>query len=491
MTGETQHTGRRVVWSPQPRQRAFMSRPEDEALYGGAAGGGKSEALVMEALRQVDVGHYRALILRKSFPQLSELIDKSLRYYPRVYPGAKFNASSHTWTFPSGAKIRFGSLPHPQDRTSFQGLCYDFIGFDELTHFSREEYMYLLSRNRPGGPGTRCYVRATANPGGIGHGWVKERFITAGPPGRTVWESYPILFPDGHTEVRRRSRVFIPSTVFDNEILLRNDPEYLTRLASLPEADRKALLYGDWDSFSGQVFLEWRNNPAHYRDRIGTHVISPFRIPSDWRLYRGFDWGYRHPFSVCWFAEDKDGRLYHIRELYGCASDGHGQVLPDTGVMWTAKRIAEEIARIEREDPNLAGRPITGVADPAIFQRDGGESVGELMESGRVYWDKGDNTRLAGKQQFHNRLAFGDDGRPMLYVFSTCRHFIRTIPALVYSTVNVEDVDTAGEDHIYDAARYVLMEVPCAAPQRAALPLAGSFDPLGPDDAYASRMGWR
>lgn len=486
-------TGRRVVWAPQPRQRDFLSRPEDEALYGGAAGGGKSEALVMEALRQADIGCYRGLILRKTVPQLGELIDKSQRYYPRVYPGARYNVTTHTWTFPSGARIRFGSLPRPQDRLSYQGLAFDFIGFDELTQFEREEYMYLLSRNRPGGPGTRCCVRATANPGGIGHGWVKERFLTAGPPGRTIWESYPVVFPDGHTEMRRRSRIFIPSTVFDNEILLRNDPAYLARLAALPEADRKALLYGDWDSFSGQVFLEWRNDPAHYADRIGTHVISPFRIPPDWHLFRGFDWGYRHPFSVCWFAEDREGRLYHIRELYGCASDGHGQPLPNVGVMWTARHIAEEIRRIEREDPNLRGRPVTGVADPAIFRRDGGESVGELMEGRQVYWDKGDNTRLAGKQQFHNRLAFGEDGRPMLYVFSTCRHFIRTVPSLIYSTVNVEDVDTAGEDHIYDAARYVMMEVPCAPPRVPPVPIDRPFDPLDstPAPAYAGRMGWR
>ncbi len=481
---------RRVVWAPQPRQRIFLARPEDEALYGGAAGGGKSEALVMEALRQVGIPHFRGLILRKTYPQLTELIDKSLRYYTQAFPGAVFRETTHTWVFPSGAKVRFASLPHPRDKLNFQGLAFDYIAFDELTHFTREEYMYLLSRNRPGGPGTRCYVRATANPGGIGHGWVKERFITAGPPLRTVWEAYPVLFPDGHTERRRRSRVFVPSTVFDNGILLRNDPDYLTRLAALPQAERKALLYGDWDSFSGQVFCEWRNDPAHYRDRVGTHVIAPFRIPPDWPVYRGFDWGYRHPFSVCWFAEDRDGRLYHIRELYGCASDGHGQPLPNTGVGWTAKRIAEEIRRVEREDPNLRGRQIHGVADPAIFQRDGGESVGEIMERHRVYWDRGDNTRLAGKQQLHNRLAMGEDGRPMLYVFSTCRHFIRTVPALVYAQVDVEDVDTAGEDHIYDACRYVLMAHPCA---RHPAPAADepAYDPLSGGTTlapYAGRM---
>ena len=166
-------TGQTVIWQPQPKQAAFMSRFEDEALYGGAAGGGKSDALVIEALRQVDIPWYKGLILRKTYPQLAELIDKTLSYYPRVYPKAKYNGSSHTWTFPSGAKVIFGSMQYTKDRVKYQGQAYDFIAFDELTHFTWEEYSYMFSRNRPNGPGTRVYMRATANPGGIGHGWVK------------------------------------------------------------------------------------------------------------------------------------------------------------------------------------------------------------------------------------------------------------------------------------------------------------------------------
>ena len=466
-----------------------MRRPEDEALYGGAAGGGKSEALVMEALRQVHIGHYRALILRKTYPQLTELIDKSMRYYPAVYPGAKYNTSSHTWRFPSGAQIRFGSMHRTQDRLNYQGLAFDYIAFDELTHFLQEEYTYLMSRNRPSGPGTRCYMRATANPGGVGHGWVRERFVSPGSM-RTVWDESLIRFPDGHEEVRRRSRIFVPAAVFDNQKLLKNDPEYLTRLASLPEAERKALLYGDWDSFSGQVFMEWRNLPDHYGDRIGTHVISPFMIPDEWTVWRGFDWGYSRPFSVVWFAVDHDGRLYLIRELYGCRSDGTGHPIPNTGVGWEPERVAREIRRVEREDPNLHRRRIHGVADPAIYQRDGGESVAAMMEREGVVWDRGDNSRIPGKMQFHNRLAFRDDGRPMLYVFSTCRHFIRTFPELVYDMVDVEDIDTDGEDHAYDAARYVLMEHPCEAPiRRVALDEGLGEDPLNRRmDSYYRRM---
>ena len=172
-----------IVWKPQPRQLEFMRRPEPEALYGGAAGGGKSDALLIEALRQVHIPHYRALILRKTYPQLSDLVDKSQMYYRRAFPEAQYNATSHVWVFPSGAKIYFGSMQYTKDRTNYQGKAFDFIGFDELTHFEWEEYSYMMSRNRPTGPGTRVYMRATTNPGGIGHGWVKARFITPAPPG--------------------------------------------------------------------------------------------------------------------------------------------------------------------------------------------------------------------------------------------------------------------------------------------------------------------
>ena len=193
-----------VVWRPQPRQAEFMSRPEPEALYGGAAGGGKSDALVIEALRQVHIPHYRALILRKTYPQLSDLVDKSQVYYHRAFPQAQYNATAHVWNFPSGAKIYFGSMQYTKDRTNYQGKAFDFIGFDELTHFEWEEYSYMMSRNRPTGPGTRVYMRATTNPGGIGHGWVKARFITPAPPGTPITEEYTVKLPDGTEQKLQR-----------------------------------------------------------------------------------------------------------------------------------------------------------------------------------------------------------------------------------------------------------------------------------------------
>ena len=343
--------GRPIIWRPQPRQAAFMRRSEDEALYGGAAGGGKSDALVIEALRQVDVPNYRALILRKTFPQLRELIDKTMQYYKPAFPKARYNASNHCWTFPSGAKIYFGSMFRSQDKYNYQGQQFDFIGVDELTHFTWEEYSYLMSRNRPSGPGTQVYIRATANPGGIGHGWVKARFITPAPPGTRMVQLVDVKKPDGTVEKLRRTRVFIPSTIFDNPALLKNDPGYLNNLASLPEAEKQALLYGSWDSFSGQVFTEWRNDPVHYEDQRWTHVIKPFRIPAHWKIWRGYDFGYSRPFSVGWYAADEEGRLYRIKELYGC--DG----TPNEGLKIDPVEQARRIREAEENDPMLKARP--------------------------------------------------------------------------------------------------------------------------------------
>ena len=443
-----------VIWQPQARQTAFMKRPEYEALYGGAAGGGKSDALLVEALRQIDKPNYKALILRKTYPQLSELVDRSYTLYSRAFPGAVYNNTAHCWKFPSGAKIYFGNLQREKDKYNYQGKAYDFIGFDELTQFMFAEYMYLMSRNRPTGPGTRVYIRATANPGGIGHGWVKSRFISPAKPMTRMIERIKVVDPEGNVIEQKRSRIFVPSTVFDNKRLLENDPNYLANLAMLPEAEKKALLYGDWDSFSGQVFSEWRNDTDHYKDRHWTHVVDPFRIPETWRIYRGFDWGYAKPFAVGWYAVDNDSRIYRINELYGCTG------VPNTGVKWTPEKIADVIREIEEVDPNLKGRTVRGIADPAIFSEDGGVSIAESMEKHGVWWDKGDNTRIAGKMQCHYRLAFDENGIPMFYTFSNCKDFIRCIPELVYSETHVEDIDTEMEDHNYDEWRYVMQESP-------------------------------
>lgn len=443
-----------VIWTPQEKQAIFQSRPEYEALYGGAAGGGKSDALLTEALRQVHIKHYRALILRKTYPQLSELIDRSRELYTSAFPTAKYNETKHVWTFESGAKIYFGAMQHTSDRINYQGKRYDFIAFDELTHFSWDEYSYMFSRNRPSGSGTRVYIRSTTNPGGIGHGWVKERFITAAPPLTPIISKMQVAAPDGKLETVTRDRIFVPSTVFDNKKLLENDPGYIANLSMLPFKERQALLYGDWDSFCGQVFTEWKNDPSHYEDRVFTHVIDPFYVPKEWKIYRGFDFGYSKPYAVEWLAADHDARVYVIAELYGCTES------PDTGIKDTPAEIAKKIIEMENTHPNLKGRKIHGIADPAIAKAETGESIADMMARNGVFFDFGDHERLPGKMQFHYRFAFDKNGIPMMYVFKNCRHFIRTVPNLIYDESNVEDINTKSEDHIYDCVRYVLMANP-------------------------------
>lgn len=468
-----------VIWTPQPKQYEFQSRTEFEVLYGGAAGGGKSDALLTEALRQVHIPHYRAIIFRDTYPQLEALISRSVELYKRAYPKAVYHASEKVWKFPSGAKIFFGYVERDAQRFNYQGKSYDCVFFDELTHFSYVVYQYLKSRCRPTGKTeglkTRQYIRATCNPDGKGMGWVKERFITPAPPMTTIWENAEVVFPDGHREQVKRDRVFVPSTIFDNKELLEQDPNYLATLATLPEAERNALLYGSWDSFTGQVFREWRNDPTHYKDRQWTHVIEPFEIPQHWPILRGFDFGYAKPFSVGYYAFDEKGKAYRFHAWYGCNGE------PNHGIELNPVQIAAGIKEMEAEHPLLKGRKIFGVADPSIWDESRGASIASMMEASPnfIYWRAGENARIAGKMQCHYRLAFDEYGDPMFQVFNTDanKDFIRTIPMLVYSEKKAEDIDTDMEDHIYDEWRYVMQDKKIA-PRQNVLEKIDLDDPL-------------
>ena len=448
-----------TIWTPQPKQAIWMSRWEDESLYGGAAGGGKSDAMIVEAIRQVNIPHYRGIIFRDTVPQLEALMSRSEELYPKAFPKAKFNENKKVWKFPSGAKVFYGYMQRDQDRFNYQGKPYDFIGMDELTHFSYLQYNYMKSRNRPNGPGTKVYMRFTANPDGKGMGWVKARFVTPAPPMTTIWEEVNVKMPDGSVKKMKRSRIFCPSTVFDNKILLENDPNYLATLASLPTAERNALLYGSWDSFTGQVFCEWRDDPEHYKDGKWTHVIEPLdHIPESWQIYRGFDFGFAKPFAVNWLAVTPSNKIILFKQWYGCNGE------PNQGLQINPYEIAKGIKDLEENDPLLKGRKIYGIADPSIWDKSRGESVQEMMIKSPYFvtFRPGDNTRIPGKMQFHYRLAFDEFGDCMFQVTNNCRDFIRTFPMLVYSQTKPEDIDTTIEDHDYDSVRYVLMAHPIA-----------------------------
>ena len=235
--------------------------------------------------------------------------------------------------------------------------------------------------------------------------------------------------------------------------------------------------------FDGQFFEDFVDAPEHYKDRRFTHVIEPFEVPDDWNIYRSFDFGYSKPFSVAWWAVDYDGRLYRILELYGCTRD------PNTGLKWEPGRIFDEVRKIEREQRWLRRRKkILGVADPSIWDGSRGKSVADEAAEHGVYFTPGVNDRIPGWMQVHYRLAFDEEGVPMMYVFKTCAGFIRTIPLLQYSDTRPEDLDTDGEDHVADEVRYMCMARPIK-PRMPAQPKEIAYDPLSTNEVYG-RYDW-
>ena len=337
---------------------------------------------------------------------------------------ARYVSTTKTLTFVNGSVIEFMYCAKDGDLQALQGQEYDVVFLDEATNLS-EYQMKAITACVRGVNDFPKRIYYTCNPGGQGHAYIKRVFIDRNFNSNENPDDY----------------IFIQALVDDNKALMEAQPDYVAQLEALPEKLREAWRHGKWDVFEGQCFQEITDSPEHYLDRTYTHVIEPFDVPDDWTILRGFDWGYSHPFSCHWYAVDHSGVLYCIRELYGCTGEA------DVGVEWTVDRVAREIAAIEAQDPMLKRKHITGIADPAIWQENGGESIAETFERHRIYFQKGDHARLAGKMQCHYRLAFDDDGLPMFYVFNTCKHFIRTIPSLMYSETQVEDIDTKMEDH--------------------------------------------
>ena len=377
----------------------------------------------------------KLLIVRRTYP---ELIENHIRILRSELLGiARYNSQDKALTFNNGSFIKFMYCKNDQDLDNLQGHEYDIIFLDEASQLS-EYQMKAIAACCRGVNDFPKRIYYTCNPGGQGHAYIKRIFIDR--------NFLPNEDPNDYE--------FIQALVDDNAALMEAQPEYVAFLDALPKKLREAWRYGRWDVFEGQVFSEFTDDPEHYDDHKWTHVINPFEIPVEWTIYRSMDWGYAKPFSVAWTAVSGAGRMYRFRELYGCTGEAN------MGVEWTVEQLASKIAEIESEDHRMAGKHIYGVADPAIWQTDGGPPIIETMENFGVYFDKADNKRWPGKMQCHYRLAFDEDGLPMFYVFNTCKNFIRTIPALLYSETDVEDVDTKMEDHIYDEWRYVNMSRP-------------------------------
>ena len=350
--------------------------------------------------------------------------------------------------------LTFGYCACDGDMGQYQGAEYDVVFLDEAGQLQKAwiDAINACVRGTNGLPKRTYY---TLNPGGPGHGYFKRLFIDRRFEAGEEPENYS----------------FVQALVTDNRALMRQQPEYLKQLETLPPKLREAWLYGSWDVYEGQFFEDFRDVPEHYEDRQWTHVIEPFAPDKGWTVCRSYDFGYGKPFSCAWWAVDYDGVIYRILELYGCTR------MPNEGVKWTPDRQFAEIRRIETEHPWLKGREITGVADPAIWDASRGESVAQTAARYGVYFTPGDNERIAGWMQCHYRLQFDENGYPRMYVFKNCKAFIRTVPLMLYSQTRPEDLDTAMEDHVCDEWRYFCMSRP-VKPMMQAQTAAVWSDPL-------------
>lgn len=449
-----------TIWKPQPKQRLAMSCPATELFFGGAAGGGKSDFLLGDFLQgAAKYGkRWRGIIFRQTYPQLEELQIRANELFKPL--GATYRDKSATWFFPNRATLKFRHLENDKACNNYQGHQYTWIGIDELGNYPTEYvWTFMLSRLRSA-YGIPCYIRGTANPGGVGHGWLKHRFIDGAVPNQI--RKIEVVDPNTG-ETFYQTRVFVPSKLTDNQILMKNDPGYKTSLLTLPEHMRRALLEGDWSVFAGQIFSEFTTD---------THVVKPFALnPGDWFKFCAMDWGYNKPFSIGWYAVNSEGRMVRYKEWYGC-KEGEMNV----GVQLTAKKVAEKAWEMSVTEG------ITDmVADSAIWNHDGNgdkdaKAIVDYFEEVGFKMHKSNKDRVNGLVVCHESLVTKDhDGVPLFTCFPTCYAFIRTIPMLTPDPNKPEDVDTRLEDHVYDEWRYACMSDFAKFPQRALQKQNGSW----------------
>jgi hypothetical protein len=467
----------KVIWEPQEgAQKRYMSCPIFEVLMEGNRGGGKTDALLMTYAQYVGRGYgqaWRGIIFRETFPNLKDIIAKSLKWFSQIFPDAKYNKSNHSWQFKTGETLYFAFARTSQDYWNYHGHEYPFVGWEELTNWpSSDLYTSMMSVCRSSHKEVPRLYRSTCNPFGKGHTWVKRRFIDKALPEEVISEG---IVSSITGETLYRDRCYIHSELIQNKIFLDADPEYILNLEQLDDPNKKeAWLKGSWDIVAGGMFDDiWERN---------LHVIKPFKIPSSWYVDRSFDWGSSKPFSVGYWAmsdgtpveiEGKQrtfsrGTLIRIAEWYGCEKDKI-----NTGLKMTATdvgkgmRVREEaLMRIYDID-----RINAGPADSSIFDQDhNAESIDQKVKEGYetrrdlfVRANKSPGSRVKGWELVRNMMKESKEF-PMehkgLFVFNTCKNFISTVPILSRDEKNIDDVDTDLEDHIADEMRYRCLHKP-------------------------------
>ena len=406
-----------VDWQISEKQQAFINATAQEVLYGGAAGGGKSHVQVMDAmLYALKYPKSKQLILRRTFTELDKSIVRTVK---NLYPQKifKFNFSAHTGTFINGSLIDFGYIATDNDLDRYQSSEYDVIRFDELTHFTEHQYTYMLSRLRGATPFPR-QMKSSTNPGGVGHQWVKQRFVDPSPPNK-------VFIGEGNL-----SKVFIPALLSDNPFLTKNDPTYRDRLLALSERDKKALLYGDWNIFEGQYFDEFDEK---------VHVCEPFEIPKDWRRYRAIDYGL-DMLACVYVAVNSLGQAFVYREV----GESNLPISDAAGCVLNASERDEEFY-VTLAPPDLWNRSQeTGRSKATIFDESGLRLV------------KSNNDREAGWLAIKELLKLDANGEPRLRIFNTCRGLIKDLPALIRDPKKPTDCATEPHEitHRPDALRY-------------------------------------